>query len=73
MPTISSKNQVTIPVAALDEAGLNAGDDVVVEALGRGELCIRRGALTFDDAFGALTGAYRPGYLDRLDEEDARR
>ncbi len=73
MPKISTKNQVTIPVAALEEAGLHAGDQVLVEALEDGELRIRRGALTFDSALGALTGAYPPGYLETLDEEDAER
>ncbi len=73
MPRISSKNQVTIPVAALDEAGLHPGDQVLVEALEDGELRIRRGALRFDDAFGALTGVYPPDYLDRLDAEDQQR
>jgi AbrB family looped-hinge helix DNA binding protein len=73
MPKISSKNQVTIPVAALEEAGLRAGDDVVVQALEDGEIRVRRGALTFETAFGALTGTYPPGYLDTLDREDAGR
>jgi AbrB family looped-hinge helix DNA binding protein len=73
MPKISTKNQVTIPVAALEEAGLHAGDQVVVEALEEGELRIRRSALTFESAFGALTGSYPPGYLDTLDEEDEKR
>jgi bifunctional DNA-binding transcriptional regulator/antitoxin component of YhaV-PrlF toxin-antitoxin module len=73
MPRISSKNQVTIPVAALEEAGLGAGDQVVVEALEPGELRVRRGATTFESAFGALTGAYPPGYLERLDAEDEQR
>ncbi len=73
MPRISTKNQVTIPVAALEEAGLRSGDQVVVEALDDGELRIRRGALTFESALGALTGTYPPGYLDTLDEEDAQR
>jgi bifunctional DNA-binding transcriptional regulator/antitoxin component of YhaV-PrlF toxin-antitoxin module len=73
MPRISSKNQVTIPVAALEEAGLHAGDDVIVEALDEGELRVRRGAATFERAFGALTGVYPAGYLDRLDAEDERR
>ena len=73
MPKISAKNQVTIPVAALEEAGLHAGDQVVVEALDDGELRVRRGELSFERAFGALTGTYPPGYLERLDREDAER
>jgi AbrB family looped-hinge helix DNA binding protein len=73
MPRISSKNQITIPVAALEEAGLHTGDQVIVEALAEGELRIRRGAASFDSAFGALTGTYPPGYLDQLDAEDQQR
>ena len=73
MPRISSKNQVTIPVAALEEAGLHPGDAVMVEALGDGELRIRRGAVEFDAAFGALTGVYPPDYLERLDADDEQR
>ena len=73
MPRISTKNQVTIPVAALEEAGLRSGDQVVVEALDDGELRVRRGALTFESALGALTGTYPPGYLETLDEDDAQR
>jgi AbrB family looped-hinge helix DNA binding protein len=73
MPRISSKNQITIPVAALEEVGLHAGERVTVEPAGDGELRIRRSAATFEDAFGALTGTYPAGYLDRLDAEDAQR
>jgi AbrB family looped-hinge helix DNA binding protein len=73
MPRISTKNQVTIPVAVLEEAGLRAGDQVVVEALEEGELRVRRGAVSFERAFGALTGTYPPGDLERLDREDAER
>ena len=73
MPRISAKNQVTVPVTALAEAGLHAGDRVVVEPVGDGELRVRRVALTFDDAFGALTGTYPPGYLERLDAEERAR
>jgi hypothetical protein len=46
---------------------------VVVEALEEGELRVRRGAVSFERAFGALTGTYPPGYLERLDREDAER
>jgi AbrB family looped-hinge helix DNA binding protein len=73
VPRISTKNQVTIPVAVLEEAGLRAGDQVVVEALEEGELRVRRRAVSFERAFGALTGSYPPGYLERLDREDAER
>lgn len=73
MPKISDKHQVTIPVAALSEAGLHAGERVVVEAHADGELRVRRAVLSFDDAGGALTGAYPPGYLAQLDAEDEQR
>jgi bifunctional DNA-binding transcriptional regulator/antitoxin component of YhaV-PrlF toxin-antitoxin module len=73
MPRISTKHQVTVPVAALEEAGLRAGDQVVIEALGEGEVRIRRGALAFEDAFGALTGTYPPDYLAQLDAQDEQR
>jgi bifunctional DNA-binding transcriptional regulator/antitoxin component of YhaV-PrlF toxin-antitoxin module len=73
MPRISGKNQVTIPVAALRDARLHPGDDVLIEALEDGELRIRRGSADFDSAFGALTGVYPPDYLERLDAEDDER
>jgi bifunctional DNA-binding transcriptional regulator/antitoxin component of YhaV-PrlF toxin-antitoxin module len=73
MARISTKNQVTIPVAVLEEAGLQAGDEVVVDAPEQGELRIRRGANSFEHAFGALTGTYPPGYVEQLDREDAAR
>ncbi len=60
-------------MAALHEAGLRAGEAVTIEPAGDGELRVRRGALTFDAAFGALTGTYPPGYLDQLDAQDAQR
>lgn len=73
MPRISTKNQITIPVAALDEAGLHPGDEVLVEVVDAGEVRVRRSALTFQGAFGALTGAYPEGYLENLDRQDAER
>ena len=73
MSRISSKNQITIPVTALKEAGLRPGDDVAIDATGNGELRIRRGPVTLESAFGALTGVYPPDYLERLDREDAER
>ena len=73
MARISAKNQVTIPVAVLQEAGLHPGDQVLVEALDDGELRLHRGERSFEDAFGALTGVYPPGYLEQLDAEDEQR
>ena len=64
---------MTIPVAALQEAGLQPGDQVLVEALDDGELRLHRGERRFEDAFGALTGVYPSGYLEQLDAEDERR
>jgi hypothetical protein len=62
MTRISTKNQITLPVSALTEAGLRAGEAVTVEPAGEGELRVRRAA-----------GAYPAGYLDTLDAEDAQR
>jgi AbrB family looped-hinge helix DNA binding protein len=73
MARISTKNQITIPVAALEEVGLQAGEQVTIEPIGDGELRIRRSTATFEDAFGVLTGTYPPGYLDQLDAEDELR
>jgi len=73
MARISTKNQITIPVAALEEVGLRAGEQVTIEPSGDGELRVRRSVGTFEDAFGALTGAYPAEYLARLDAEDEQR
>lgn len=73
MARISTKNQITIPVAALDEVGLHAGEQVTIEPAGDGELRVRRTTTTFESAFGTLTGTYPSGYLEQLDAEDEAR
>jgi bifunctional DNA-binding transcriptional regulator/antitoxin component of YhaV-PrlF toxin-antitoxin module len=65
MPRISSKNQVTLPVEALNTAGLKAGDKVRIEADGPGSIVVRR-ALEPQDAIGIFDGLYEPGYLENL-------
>lgn len=67
MPKISSKNQVTIPVDVLREAGLESGDRLIVRAIGTGGIELRRR----DDVINELAGAlsYPPGYLDELRDE----
>src|SRR5438309_1748978 len=70
MSVISRKNQVTLPVDALREAGLQPGDDVRVQVSGPGRLelvradeLIREYAGVFDDT------VYPDGYLDKLRRE----
>lgn len=74
MARISGKNQVTLPVSVLLEVAMRTGDEVIVEPVADGELRIRRAAASgFEGAFGALTGRYPAGYLERLDAEDRER
>ena len=69
MPRISSKNQITLPVDVLAEAGLKAGDDVAIEADGAGKITVRRRA-DFEKSFGIFSGLYPPDYLEKLRARD---
>ncbi|MBJ7365948.1 MAG: AbrB/MazE/SpoVT family DNA-binding domain-containing protein [Thermoleophilia bacterium] len=70
MPVISSKNQVTIPVDALREAGLAAGDDVIITAMGDGSISIANAAALLDRFAGIFDDTvYPPGYLEQLRSE----
>jgi bifunctional DNA-binding transcriptional regulator/antitoxin component of YhaV-PrlF toxin-antitoxin module len=69
MPRISSKNQVTLPVDALAEAGLKAGDEVAIEADGPDTIIVRRRG-DFEKAFGIFSGLYPPDYLKKLRARD---
>lgn len=70
MPKISSKNQVTIPIAVLREAGVESGDAVVVRAAGKGRIEVERLDDLVDQFAGSLPpGTYPPGYLDELRDE----
>ena len=66
---ISSKNQTTLPVAVLDRAGLGAGDEVRVEAVGAGRILLTRPTAPSQHFAGCLTGVYGRGYLTRLRRE----
>jgi bifunctional DNA-binding transcriptional regulator/antitoxin component of YhaV-PrlF toxin-antitoxin module len=66
MPRISAKNQVTLPVKTLEQAGLHSGDEVVIEAEGPDRIVVRRLAADPRDAIGIFDGLYPPDYLDEL-------
>jgi bifunctional DNA-binding transcriptional regulator/antitoxin component of YhaV-PrlF toxin-antitoxin module len=42
MPRLSAKNQLTVPVAVLEDAGLRPGDEVIVRPAGAGRLEVER-------------------------------
>lgn len=63
---ISSKNQITIPVEALRQAGLGPGDRLEVTGTEDGRVVLRRAENPFDAFAGALTGVYPPGHLEEL-------
>ncbi len=70
MSRISRKNQVTLPVAELAAAGLDAGDEVQIRAAGPGRLEVVRS----DDIVAEFAGIcdaedYPPGYLETLRDE----
>jgi bifunctional DNA-binding transcriptional regulator/antitoxin component of YhaV-PrlF toxin-antitoxin module len=67
---ISRKNQVTIPVEALREAGLEPGDDVRVQAVAPGRLELMRTDDLIEEFAGVFDAAvYPPGYLHELRRE----
>jgi bifunctional DNA-binding transcriptional regulator/antitoxin component of YhaV-PrlF toxin-antitoxin module len=70
MSLISSKNQITLPVDALREAGLRPGDDLRVLVLGPGRLeLVRLDDLIAEHAGTAGENVYPPGYLEELRRE----
>ena len=70
MSKVSRKHQVTLPVSVLKDAGLAAGDEVRIRAVGRGRIEIERAEDVIDRYAGSLpAGTYPPGYLDRLRDE----
>jgi bifunctional DNA-binding transcriptional regulator/antitoxin component of YhaV-PrlF toxin-antitoxin module len=70
MPKISSKHQVTLPVETLKRAGLEAGDEVAIEAEGADRIIVRRVSRNVESAFGVFDGMYEPDYLERLRAEE---
>jgi AbrB family looped-hinge helix DNA binding protein len=69
MPKVSSKNQVTLPVAAMRAAGLHPGDEIEVRAAGGGEVILAARGSRIRRHAGIAVGIYRKGELDRLRDE----
>jgi len=69
MPKVSTKNQVTLPVEVMRGAGLRAGDEVAIDALGVGEIRIAARGSRVRQHSGIASGIYRSGALDRLRDE----
>ena len=70
MTLISRKNQVTLPVDVLREAGLEPGDDVRVHVVGPGHLeLVRVEDLVLKHAGVFDHTVYPTGYLDELRRE----
>jgi bifunctional DNA-binding transcriptional regulator/antitoxin component of YhaV-PrlF toxin-antitoxin module len=70
MSKVSNKNQVTIPVRVLREAGLRPGDNVVIRASGQGRLEVELADDLIRRYAGSLpAGTYPPGQLDQLRDE----
>jgi bifunctional DNA-binding transcriptional regulator/antitoxin component of YhaV-PrlF toxin-antitoxin module len=66
---ISSKHQVTVPLDAMREAGLETGDRVVARAEGPGRVVLERVHDVIGEAAGMLTGVYRPDEVEHLRSE----
>ena len=63
---ISSKHQITIPIAAVNAAGLRTGDRMRAVAKGRGRVLLVREDDPVARHAGALTGVYHRHELDEL-------
>lgn len=64
---LSRKNQATIPVAVLAEAGIRPGDELRVEVLGPGRIGLTRARDPLEALLGSLgSDVYPEGYLREL-------
>jgi bifunctional DNA-binding transcriptional regulator/antitoxin component of YhaV-PrlF toxin-antitoxin module len=70
MSVISRKNQVTLPVDALRDAGLEPGDDLRIAVIGPGRLERVRVDDLVEEVAGVIDAkVYPKGYLDELRRE----
>jgi hypothetical protein len=69
---LSSKNQVTLPVASLAQARIQAGDELRVEVQGDGRIMLIRDRDLLAGFAGSVPGLAAATDLQRLREEWAR-
>jgi bifunctional DNA-binding transcriptional regulator/antitoxin component of YhaV-PrlF toxin-antitoxin module len=60
---------VTLPIAALERAGIRIGDVLRAEVRGPGEVVLIRDADPLERFAGSLTGVFTPDELDELRNE----
>jgi bifunctional DNA-binding transcriptional regulator/antitoxin component of YhaV-PrlF toxin-antitoxin module len=66
---VSSKNQVTLPVAVLTASRIEAGDNVRIESAGDGRIVIVRERDPLDDLIGSAPGLSAATDLQVLRDE----
>jgi AbrB family looped-hinge helix DNA binding protein len=66
---INRKNQATIPIDALRQAGLKPGDELMVEAAGAGRIVLVRAVDLVERHADKVAGVYPPNYLAELRDE----
>ena len=66
---MSSKNQVTLPIATLRQAGITTGDRLRAEVREPGEVTLIRETEPLERFAGMLTGVFTSGELDELRDE----
>lgn len=69
---LSSKNQVTLPVAALAAAHVAQGDELRVKAEGDGRIILERSVDPLDELAGSVPGLAAATQLEKLRDEWGR-
>jgi AbrB family looped-hinge helix DNA binding protein len=69
MTRVSSKNQVTLPVASLSDANIRPGDELRVEVEGDGRIVLVRDSDLLDEFTGSVPGLAAATDLGRLRNE----
>jgi bifunctional DNA-binding transcriptional regulator/antitoxin component of YhaV-PrlF toxin-antitoxin module len=69
MTRISTKNQITLPVDVMREAGFKPGEELRVRVVEPGRVEIERVGDFIERWAGSMPGVYPDGYLEELRNE----